>query len=785
MAPPSTHYGPFAVTRPLARAPGAHFLEGRDPEGTPVILQIVHLRAPGAEDTASLRAFVRMVERATEHLGADPKTALIAHGSVDQDDGTTSLYWTVPWIAGAERLGLTTAPVPSVEALGDLATALLARAAARHAVGRLDPLLSPETVLFDAQGAPDVVGFPIHLPKTWRSADVRPAPLAPEEEAIDEPRRSGDLWRVGRILEVAGSRFSDVPSGLQRCIARLSADTPTERYSSAESALRDVEAASTGTVRALPAEPPWLEDDEDRHEAARDLRVPGVLDLFDETTNWDDKPGPWADDSTGTEPPASSSEDVTLAVVPVEDTFRRPVPGTEAAAPPRPRLQEPSVDEDRPARDARPPPNPPPHLSTAPRPRRSGAMWEAASRRSAGPPNDGSPEGSPERAGPADAPVLAEFPSAAPDESDSLAAIRGRPVPEPDVRALARYRPDAEARDSTLESRTKDRSRPDSLYGMVPPARELVDDEASNPAESAEIAPEGVEVQAPEDRRAEVAPAPQAPLFPVSAPPSQAGLRPPPRAAIHPLALAVAFTSGIVVAAAFLLFMDPPRAGSTVSGRRGELEPQIALVTPAYEVLLQASPRNAIVLSETTGRILGTPPIRFLVPQGTAHAVFIAASGHEPQRMVLPLRGRVRTDLVPLAKDLPPCQLRLTTLEGVRLEAVAAPVQFGPLTSVFGAAVVRSNRGDGAWLVRCPRLGGSRRQLLAPHGRAPTARLEVSGPQDAKIIVDNQPPEPAPLERVVPTGFRKLQVAQGGAKAIRFVPVFTETTVRMPKPRPR
>jgi hypothetical protein len=208
-------------------------------------------------------------------------------------------------------------------------------------------------------------------------------------------------------------------------------------------------------------------------------------------------------------------------------------------------------------------------------------------------------------------------------------------------------------------------------------------------------------------------------------------------------------------------------------------------VSPANEVLLQASPATAVVVGELDGRPMGKTPLRFLVPPSLEAAILVAADGHEPQRVTLPVRGRIRTDLVPLDKGAP-CQLTLAMEDPMDLEGVAAEVTPGPKHGIPGAAVVRAKGRHGAWLVRCPRLGGADPHPLSRRPTIRAAKLSIIGPSNATVFVDDKEIGVTPISVEVQTGFRKVTVEKLSAsseRTERWIPVLGDTKVRMPKPR--
>ena len=229
-------------------------------------------------------------------------------------------------------------------------------------------------------------------------------------------------------------------------------------------------------------------------------------------------------------------------------------------------------------------------------------------------------------------------------------------------------------------------------------------------------------------------------------------------------------------------------AGQTLLPNQAATDPKkqplkVQSIHPAGEVLLQASPANAVVVSERDGQILGQTPMRFLVPSDVEYAVLVTADGHEPTRLILPTRGRLRTDLVPL-DERPPCRIRLTTPEQEKLVGVGADVEIGDLYGINGAAVLRSPSGAGAWLVRCPALGG-RASLTLPVRPAPALfKMSVMSPAGAEIAIDGQEKGKVPFKEDLKARFVRVKATTlRSGEAERWIPLFTTTRLKMPKPR--
>ena len=247
------------------------------------------------------------------------------------------------------------------------------------------------------------------------------------------------------------------------------------------------------------------------------------------------------------------------------------------------------------------------------------------------------------------------------------------------------------------------------------------------------------------------------------------------------LVAVVFFLAGIAAAVAgqtFIAAPEPPPTTQTPGPTR------LQTIHPAGEVLLQATPPEAVVVSEHDGQVLGSTPMRFLVPPDVDYAVLVTAAGHEPIRLELPKRGRMRTDLVPL-DGRPPCRMLIKAPKREKLIGVSVEVAADDLYSIAGAAVLRSPSGRGAWLVRCPSLGGDSKVTL-PERRPPTRhQLSVLSPAGATVSIDDAAKGPVPYRETLPARFTrvKAETPQFGA-AERWVPLFAPTQLKMPKGRP-
>lgn len=218
----------------LIEAPGAWLYRGRDASGRRALIHVVPLCPAGPD----LPERLRIVAAATAQLGQDPEVKLEDHGYERELGPGGTLYWRLPWTGAAERLGQT--EVGSESELVAAATSLLERLIARHARGRLDPLLHPHLIVPRTGGA-DLVGIPVALMPSWLAPELEAPPLAPEERTGEEARPPGDLWRLGEALHSL-SQGVPRPDGFDAWLDRISDPDPGHRLSDANEALFELEA---------------------------------------------------------------------------------------------------------------------------------------------------------------------------------------------------------------------------------------------------------------------------------------------------------------------------------------------------------------------------------------------------------------------------------------------------------------------------------------------------------------------------------------------------------------
>lgn len=1037
--------GGYVVFRDLALAPGVRLAEARDADGKQVLLQLARCRrADSADQREQRQDYIRMVASATEHLTQDSDLTVYAHGAADEPDGARTLFWAVPWIEGAERLGRAAAQVKTVEQLIAAGASIMERLAARHGRGRLDPLLCEQLLVLKPTGGATLVGVPIHLPDEWIARDAPPARLAPEERETGEPTAKGDLWRAGIALRALASGLDALPDVVGDLIEGLTKATPDQRPASAQDVLVELEsmdgtlaasqepggskpAAATVEEPAPPmevvssqasaepvAEPAdWalqtLHDDRgaakeletllgdvtpDEIRQARDavraavaakdeksavvqpdatpVDMPALdvkpteplgsdesetvaagdeevetdahkkadIDAVNEELKHEQQSKPGTASEQPTKPPGiwtraqqqqtvrvpypETSESTTAEQVQASDDEirdsdevrfgRLPAPTSIPEAPTlldakKPKERQTFTKQPDPPR-GRPDPHftktlidapmpdlstdasdvvlhesnaaPPPEGATAndpasemtlrdvsradlermersrgdesefptmddslrknprrPDPPTKRTVWDtdtpshgvsaaAAAAGAMGPkgtvvgvrlihdptglrpvPNlprllppggnmSGPPAGLlPAATGPAQEheDLAAQIPGGATIAGQpallgdpNMLALRARslqPAPS-DARALPPGGWPDGSQGALVPPNARAIQPAVSQEGMLvrPPARDLPPASSQNPSQS-HSGFEAPQLPAPIE-----APQPSQDLPKVSRstpPQSHSEPTPPPprRSSAWFFFGAILFfaTGGAVALGLSFLF---PGSGSPTAnlGRNPAAIPAQTnpyAIGPAAEVVLEATPRDAKVLSERTGRILGTTPLRFLVPQGVPTAVMVAAEGYEPQRLVLPDRGRISTDLVPLGKN-EHCRVSITAPEGVGLEGFGGDVEVGTRFRIPGSVVLRSE-GHGAWLVRCPKFGGSGEVTLDKFPPQRDVALEITGPWGAEVKMNGEMRGKVPVTIDQPIDFYEVEVKDNDGTVSRWLPLVGKTQLKMPDPR--
>lgn len=751
---PLVRVGPYDVVRGLVRAPSAWIAEARGPNGEAVLLQLAHLRpVHGKVDLLHRQHLERALAQATAELFSEAEFAIMAHGGADRDDGSRVLFWALPWRPDAERLTNAALYVEGPAHLVKIGIALAKRLARRHVLGRLEPLLSEALVLVEPEGA-ELCGVPVQVPPAWLSPDTPNARLAPEETANEDVTKVGDIWRLGQTMLSLASGFDALPQTLVQLLDRMTVTDPrlrppriTEVLVELESIHHDLdrglelvrlEAAGTSTFSALEPE---------------ELGQLLVRCLGDSTKV--DSAHPWRGDS-GPVPFISSP------------------PTEEMLAPPSA-------------------PDVPPWAFFFDRSQLSVFLELVA--------NDVSRRGLDHQVGTGVIQISGQAGTALRYLGLSdLARLCHRSEPKEWATLIARdfdtllaeaptFDPDLAPTvlrvESTLEVIRRPRKTPPPELTPTPQLQQ--DRTIPTPAEEVPASPAVVRVVMGQPGPILGVPTPPPTPRPIPAAPeysptqrrlSEATLIDGNSAGpLSPELAAAAQNRSVkvsaMVASAILVVVAVLAIARLV-------EPAPLLASPAHEVVVDASPADAVVVSERDGRILGPVPQRFLVPHGTAPVVLIAAPGHEPTRLVLPERGRVAANLTPLPSSIDSCALAVAAEDQALYEGVAARIERGSRLVVRGAAVVRAKTGAGAWLVRCPKLGGSGMVALE-QDPVPEVLVQVIAPADAEVSIDGGRLGLVPVEARVRGAFVEVQITtREGERISRWVPTLAPTEVQMP-----
>lgn len=234
----SDRVGPYEVVREVLRAPGAILAEARDASGQPRLLQLTRLRGALSEDDRERRQkHEKVLAQRTMELIGDADIVVHAHGGADVEGGERVLFWALPWSDAPFLIDRAKGEPLSSSALIAAGVALAQRMAARHASGRVDPLLSEYLLRAVELGRPEVIGVPIALDAEWMAPDMISARVAPEEMSTQDRRPSGDVWRLGKLLLALAEHTRDLAEEARAVFAQLSDDDAQKRTPSAPSAV--------------------------------------------------------------------------------------------------------------------------------------------------------------------------------------------------------------------------------------------------------------------------------------------------------------------------------------------------------------------------------------------------------------------------------------------------------------------------------------------------------------------------------------------------------------------
>ena len=218
-------------------------------------------------------------------------------------------------------------------------------------------------------------------------------------------------------------------------------------------------------------------------------------------------------------------------------------------------------------------------------------------------------------------------------------------------------------------------------------------------------------------------------------------------------------------------------------------------VSSANDVLLEATPQGEVkVVAEADGRILGTAPLRFLVPdEGEPPVVLLTAPGRTPERVELPSSGRLLVRLKPRPAAAARCVARFSSVPGWSYQGVhpGDPSAKDDAIPIEGSLVVRAiPAGGGAWLLRCGDEGQDVEPGLLERTRRPPVAVAVRRPVGGLVSVGGRPLGQVPVQWTQDAMFVQVAVEAPGQPVLgRFVAATRDLEVRMPtgqlEPKPR
>ncbi len=775
--------GPYQVSNILSRGPGVWLAAGRDASQKKVLLQLSRCRAAGSPEQEGSRAdFLRSITAATEHMTQDPEVEVLGHGVDERNDGTAVIYWALPWVPEADKVGRAGDIIRNADQLIAASTGLLERVIDRHKRGRLEPLLAPEFVALRPAGGGKLLGIPVFLPSQWLAEPVQKTRLAPEEQGVQEPRRAGDLWRVGEAIRILGSRAVGKPAGWISYIDRLTDPDPMRRIGSANEALVELESLQ-GT---LAGDQHQLREERDRQLATMNASAATVIDNR-------------VSSGEASLPPehTEGSEERTLADVPVSALRKQSRAASEqptmdgSASSLRSKGSDESptlwVTRDEVAKAAGMQPDPP---------------TEAAL------PAPSSEDLSPR--GPKGTVVGVRLPQ---DDRMALIGADGKVVGGVNLPTRDQVQNAQVTNEAGGAHRVPSelQNQPVANPGNLPVKAFGPGGTVASPLPPIGAAPLQPQVQ----EQAPPAVVPQQQLAP---PPPVVPHQPAPQAASHPgvaaaqqlpaahsnassiegvkqevleslkpkrMRLTIVMLILLAVAAGAVVQLLKPKKTTSLSAISSSevVGTESQLITAWNDVVLEVVPSSAVVVGEQDGRILGKSPLRLLVPKKGQVAVLVTAPGYEPVRLILPSRGRLTVNLADTA-GVRKCPVEVIA-PGKALAAVGYP-EVKPTKNNYqipGAVVMRSVEGHGAWLVRCVTYGGQKQHRFVSRRKHKKVELKVSRPELAAILIDSDGIGDSPVARQVKAGFIKVRAeTKDGAFSERWVPAFVDTNLGMPRP---
>lgn len=815
------------------------FFKAHEHDGTPRLLQLARCRLP--ETIEGEEAWAKFVERLPEisRQASEAENVRILdqgvvesahraedeggeHG-VDQGGRERLVYWLLPWSPEAEPLGQAPEPVAvtSEPQLARIAQTLLERVKARHQRGLVDPLLSADLMVRSAAGEVRFCGLSVHVPDEWLiGAPESATRRAPEEISRKGPVRSGDLWRVGRALARFAAPLGGLSNDFSRILALLNHADPSYRYIRPIDALIDIEKLDDRST-------------EDAPDATLAIPGPIVRDKIEETAQEATHPGRSA--SSAQDVPSASGAGVpSWAYMLTRERFdllvrliRRDLEAREinfhigtgvVVITPISRDRTYEFDLTELARTVS-------SHEPARWPGLVGDYFDARLAQTTPPPEAAAPEAAAPEAAPAASRQAFASPTPTPPAPFGIAqadTIADQQLPEairaaadednPTIlnfprAALQAAQEATRLRPSVASSTSEIRRR--STLSFVDPGDPLADIPATStttgplaqPAHRPTIAPSDTVVLSAPSRdigaterpsSAETATAEFDAPRPKSAERAESKSRSEsdsesesakdefededdafdPFAARRNLFAIVGLALLAIAVAVAVLF---PELITSVSI---ESDTPFSVISADNEVVVDADPPGAEIVGEIDGRVLGTAPVRILVPRRQPTAVLVGAPGYAPQRLLLPDRGRVSTTLERIDPDAS-CEVVPDIPSGAQLEGIAATIGVGARVRVPGAAIVRAKNVRGAWILRCPSMGGPQAPALDRRRQFTSVNLDITEPEGMAVRIDDQPAGVVPISVEIQRGFVEVNFDVGGRSQKRWVAAMTDIALRL------
>ncbi len=215
--------GAYRLTRAPLAGPGVYLASADSPNDEPVWLVWLALRA---ETGRFENALIQSVT---------PTAQWVGHGALTHQDGARTLYWALSRDP-AETLALWDRLQTNAR-FAELALALARRLATQHLIGAHEPLLAEQTLIIGPQPRP--LELSLDFQKAAQNSAIacedallqKPLRSTPDEIALGQLTRRGDLWRLGRALTALAPR--NLPPQARAILERLALLEPELAFSRA------------------------------------------------------------------------------------------------------------------------------------------------------------------------------------------------------------------------------------------------------------------------------------------------------------------------------------------------------------------------------------------------------------------------------------------------------------------------------------------------------------------------------------------------------------------------